>query len=157
VEIAPPSFKHLRMKNEWLDLLLNALKLHLKVLNFQNQKTNFPKKSSHASWGGIPPWIIWGGDLSPPIPPLAKIWLAETLHVFYVKCLGASLALAPSFWRSWICPGLCRVFSAGMKIVFDKNRENSFWQCFWRLFNKVFELYAYLRHLGVILLHFEMD
>jgi hypothetical protein len=30
------------------------------------------------------------------------------------------------------CPGFpeCRVFSAGMKIVIDKNRENTVWQCF---------------------------
>jgi hypothetical protein len=38
------------------------------------------------------------------------------------------------------------VFSAGMKIV--KNLENTIWQCFWRLFNKVlWIIYAYLRHL----------
>jgi hypothetical protein len=30
------------------------------------------------------------------------------------------------------CPGFseCRVFSAGMKIVIDKNIENTVWQCF---------------------------
>jgi hypothetical protein len=30
------------------------------------------------------------------------------------------------------CPGFseCRVFSAGMKIVIDKNLENTVWQCF---------------------------
>jgi hypothetical protein len=46
------------------------------------------------------------------------------------------------------CPGFseCRVFSAGMKIVIDKNRENTVWQCFWRLFG-FWTIYAYLRHL----------
>jgi hypothetical protein len=40
------------------------------------------------------------------------------------------------------------VFSAGMKIVIDKNLENTVWQCFRRLFNKVlWTIYAYLRHL----------
>jgi hypothetical protein len=32
--------------------------------------------------------------------------------------------------------------------VVDKNLENTVWQCFWRLFNKVLTtIYAYLRHL----------
>jgi hypothetical protein len=33
------------------------------------------------------------------------------------------------------CPGFseCRVFSVGMKIVIDKNLENTIWQCFGRL------------------------
>jgi hypothetical protein len=33
---------------------------------------------------------------------------------------------------SGFCPGFseCRVFSAGMKIVIDKNLENTVWQCF---------------------------
>jgi hypothetical protein len=33
---------------------------------------------------------------------------------------------------SGFCPGFseCRMFSAGMKIVADKNLENTIWQCF---------------------------
>jgi hypothetical protein len=46
--------------------------------------------------------------------------------------------------RPGFCPCFfeCRVFSAGMKIVIDKN---------------VFELYMHFMAFGVILLHFEMD
>jgi hypothetical protein len=36
---------------------------------------------------------------------------------------------------------------AWMKIVIDKYLENTVWQWFWRVFNEVFELYAYLWHL----------
>jgi hypothetical protein len=47
--------------------------------------------------------------------------------------------------------GSAQVFSAGMKIVVDKNLENTVWQCFWRLFNKVlwttYQYMHYLRHL----------
>jgi hypothetical protein len=40
------------------------------------------------------------------------------------------------------------MFSAGMKIAVDKNLENTVWQGFWRLFNKVlWTIYAYLKHL----------
>jgi hypothetical protein len=38
---------------EYWILLLNALKLHVKLLNFQSQKQNFQKKSSYG--GDIPP------------------------------------------------------------------------------------------------------
>jgi hypothetical protein len=48
------------------------------------------------------------------------------------------------------CPAFseCRVFSAGIKIVVNTNLENTIWQCFWRLFNKVlWTIYTYLMHL----------
>jgi hypothetical protein len=43
---------------------------------------------------------------------------------------------------------VCRVFSAGTKIVVTKKLGNTIWQCFWKHFNKVlWTIYAYLRHL----------
>jgi hypothetical protein len=58
------SFKHIRI----LIPLLNALKLHLKLVNFQNQKKNFPKKLKLR--GDILP-LNHLRDLSPH-PPLAE-------------------------------------------------------------------------------------
>jgi hypothetical protein len=49
-----------------LILLLKALKLQLKLLNFQNQKTNFPKKSKvDRGISPPPPCLIHAGDKSP--------------------------------------------------------------------------------------------
>jgi hypothetical protein len=37
-----------------------------------------------------------------------------------------------SYSKAGFCPGFseCQVFAAGMKIVVDKNLENTVWQCF---------------------------
>jgi hypothetical protein len=48
---------------------LILLKIHLKLLNFQNQK-KIPKK---LKLRGYPPWVIWGGLIPPPPPDL---WIA---------------------------------------------------------------------------------
>jgi hypothetical protein len=50
-----------------LKMLLNALKLHLNLLNFQNQKI---KKKTNSSWGGYPLELFEGGRI--PHPPLAE-------------------------------------------------------------------------------------
>jgi hypothetical protein len=78
VEITPPmSFKHLRC----LILLLNALKLHLKLLSFQNQKKN---SKNLKLMGRYPPCQIHAENKSPPppIPPLR----AQSWSLFGSKC-----------------------------------------------------------------------
>jgi hypothetical protein len=59
----------------------------------------------------------------PQIWDKRKCWFSIRGPVVQNKILVKS----PGF-----CPGFseCRVFSAGMKIVIDKNLENTVWQCF---------------------------
>jgi hypothetical protein len=64
---------------------LILLKLHLKLLNFQNQKQILKKTSSW--WGGIsPPCQIHAGGKFPPIPPLYETLTLEMTCESYHKC-----------------------------------------------------------------------
>jgi hypothetical protein len=99
--------------------------------------------------------------------PCHVIWLSTLLfHGLTPTPAG------PVRWRYWPPKGparhsdilsyrvLPRVFSAGMKIVIDKNLENTVWQCFWSLFNKGFMIYICIfKAFGVLLIlwHFKMD
>jgi hypothetical protein len=58
---------------EWLILLLNTLKIHFNLLNFQNQKKDLQKNQVE---GDIPPWIIWVGTY-PPSPLWRKPWVTH--------------------------------------------------------------------------------
>jgi hypothetical protein len=49
------------------------------------------------------------------------------------------------------------VFSAGMKIVVDKNLENTFGNVFEGFLARFYELLCIFKAFGVLLLHFEMD
>jgi hypothetical protein len=69
------SFKHLNLK--CLILLLNALKLHLKLLNFQNQKKNSQKTKID---GGYPPHVKFMPEVNPP-PHRMKPWYTYMLFI----------------------------------------------------------------------------